>query len=109
MDGGCRRGVFFKLTFMAPTKLSAASCGQMDAGELVCLPRLTRVAVCGGTHGNELSGVYLVREMSRKTVRAEEGEEKKLLLVLGNPLAIQEGRRYVRTDLNRCFTHANLR
>lgn len=95
------------------TEPSAASCGQMDTGELVCLPRLSRVAVCGGTHGNELSGVYLVREMSRKVRRAEEGEEeekeKKVLLVLGNPLATQQGRRYITTDLNRCFTHANLR
>lgn len=91
-------------------QLSAASCGQMDAGELVCLPRLSRVAVCGGTHGNELSGVYLVREMSRRAGRAEEEEEEKgVLLVLGNPLATQQGRRYIRTDLNRCFTHANLR
>lgn len=82
----------------------------MDAGELVCLPRLSRVAVCGGTHGNELSGVYLVREMSRRAGRAEEKEEEKgVLLVLGNPLATQQGRRYIRTDLNRCFTHANLR
>lgn len=80
----------------------------MDAGELVCLPRLSRVAVCGGTHGNELSGVYLVREMSRRAGRSEE-EKEKVLLVLGNPLATQQGRRYIKTDLNRCFTHANLR
>lgn len=87
----------------------AASCDQMDAGEPVCLPRLDRVAVCGGTHGNELSGVYLVREMSRETVQTEEEDKRKLVLVLGNPQAIEQGRRYVRTDLNRCFTHANLR
>uniref|UniRef100_A0A3Q4BCD3 N-acyl-aromatic-L-amino acid amidohydrolase n=1 Tax=Mola mola TaxID=94237 RepID=A0A3Q4BCD3_MOLML len=31
----------------------------------VCFPKLSRVAVCGGTHGNELSGVYLVRELQR--------------------------------------------
>lgn len=94
-----------------PFNPNPVSCGQMDAGELVCLPRLSRVAVCGGTHGNELSGVYLVREMSRKVGRAEQKREKEeeVLLVLGNPLATQQGRRYIMTDLNRCFTHANLR
>uniref|UniRef100_A0A671KPN8 N-acyl-aromatic-L-amino acid amidohydrolase n=1 Tax=Sinocyclocheilus anshuiensis TaxID=1608454 RepID=A0A671KPN8_9TELE len=33
---------------------------------LVFLPALARMAVCGGTHGNELSGVYVVQEMERQ-------------------------------------------
>ncbi|KAF3837036.1 hypothetical protein F7725_004500 [Dissostichus mawsoni] len=51
----------------------------MEVDELVCLPRLPRVAVCGGTHGNELSGVYLVREllkMEKKVTKEEEEEEE---------------------------------
>uniref|UniRef100_A0A673GD55 N-acyl-aromatic-L-amino acid amidohydrolase n=1 Tax=Sinocyclocheilus rhinocerous TaxID=307959 RepID=A0A673GD55_9TELE len=39
---------------------------------LVFLPALARMAVCGGTHGNELSGVYVVQEMERQ--RKEKGE-----------------------------------
>uniref|UniRef100_A0A7N9ASQ9 N-acyl-aromatic-L-amino acid amidohydrolase n=1 Tax=Mastacembelus armatus TaxID=205130 RepID=A0A7N9ASQ9_9TELE len=74
---------------------------------------LSRVAVCGGTHGNELSGVYLVRELvkvDKKAVekKAEEEEPASVLMVLSNPRAIQQGQRYVDTDLNRCFTHAIL-
>ncbi|XP_075968416.1 N-acyl-aromatic-L-amino acid amidohydrolase (carboxylate-forming) B-like [Anarhichas minor] len=87
--------------------------------EVVCLPRLSRVAVCGGTHGNELSGVYLVRELlkvkkevmeKKKEEEDEEEEEEPLsvLMVLSNPRAVQQCRRYVDTDLNRCFTHATL-
>ncbi|XP_059211041.1 N-acyl-aromatic-L-amino acid amidohydrolase (carboxylate-forming) B-like [Centropristis striata] len=79
----------------------------MEVDEVVCLPRLHRVAVCGGTHGNELSGVYLVREL----LKVEKGEEKEplpALLVLSNPRAMQQCRRYIDTDLNRCFTHATL-
>lgn len=73
----------------------------------MCLPRLSRVAVCGGTHGNELSGVYLVREL----LKEKEEEEKPLpvMLVLSNPWAVQQCRRYISTDLNRCFTHAMLK
>lgn len=93
----------------------------MEIDKVVCLPRLSRVAVCGGTHGNELSGVYLVREMLKvekkvKEKKEEEEEEEEaatkplsVTMVLANPWATQQCRRYVNTDLNRCFTHACLR
>lgn len=76
----------------------------MDGEEVVRLPRLSRVAVCGGTHGNELSGVFLVREL----LRTEEPPQS-VQMVLSNPRAVQQCRRYVDTDLNRCFTHAVLK
>uniref|UniRef100_A0A672H415 N-acyl-aromatic-L-amino acid amidohydrolase n=1 Tax=Salarias fasciatus TaxID=181472 RepID=A0A672H415_SALFA len=73
--------------------------------------KLSRVAVCGGTHGNELSGVYLVRELLRTgggaAAAAGEGGPE-VLTVMSNPRAVQQCRRYVETDLNRCFTHAIL-
>lgn len=77
----------------------------------MCLPKLSRVAVCGGTHGNEMSGIYLVKELLKvKKGEAEEGEGTvPTLLVLSNPRAMQQCRRYIDTDLNRCFTHATLR
>ncbi|KAM3857634.1 N-acyl-aromatic-L-amino acid amidohydrolase (carboxylate-forming) B-like [Diretmus argenteus] len=77
--------------------------------KVVRLPGLSRIAVCGGTHGNELSGVYLVRELLK--VEKKPGEEDELasvLMVLSNPRAVQQCRRYTETDLNRCFTHATL-
>lgn len=84
---------------------------QMEVDKTVCLPRLSRVAVCGGTHGNELSGVYLVRELLKEEKEEEEKEQKPLsvMLVLSNPWAVQQCRRYISTDLNRCFTHAMLK
>ncbi|XP_054457071.1 N-acyl-aromatic-L-amino acid amidohydrolase (carboxylate-forming) B-like [Anoplopoma fimbria] len=81
----------------------------MEVDELVCLPRLTRVAVCGGTHGNELSGVYLMEEKEKEEEEEEEEEDPlSVMMVLSNPRAVQQCRRYVDTDLNRCFTHATL-
>ncbi|XP_019732971.1 N-acyl-aromatic-L-amino acid amidohydrolase (carboxylate-forming) B-like [Hippocampus comes] len=74
----------------------------------VRLPSLSRVAVCGGTHGNELSGVYLVRELMRTATGAEAGGDVSVRAVLANPRATRLGRRYLDTDLNRCFTHAAL-
>ncbi len=68
---------------------------------------VSRVAVCGGTHGNELAGVYLVRE--RLKTRADGTELVSVVTVTSNPRATQLCVRYVETDLNRCFTRAALR
>ncbi|TRY77713.1 hypothetical protein DNTS_029094 [Danionella cerebrum] len=75
----------------------------------VSLPALGRVAVCGGTHGNELSGVYLVQEMERQ--RREKGDGVwpiPVTTVLTNPRAVKECRRYIDTDMNRCFSSDTL-
>ncbi|KAM7087069.1 N-acyl-aromatic-L-amino acid amidohydrolase (carboxylate-forming) [Molossus nigricans] len=64
---------------------------------------LRRVAVTGGTHGNEMCGVYLARywlqapgELQRPSFSA--------VPVLANPAATAACRRYVGRDLNRTFT-----
>ncbi|XP_069471045.1 N-acyl-aromatic-L-amino acid amidohydrolase (carboxylate-forming)-like [Ambystoma mexicanum] len=64
---------------------------------------LRRVAVAGGTHGNEMSGIYLVRhwmqdptELHRGTVTASP--------FLANPRAVEKCVRYIDQDLNRSFT-----
>ncbi|XP_068111661.1 N-acyl-aromatic-L-amino acid amidohydrolase (carboxylate-forming)-like isoform X2 [Hyperolius riggenbachi] len=69
----------------------------------VSVDPLYRVAVAGGTHGNEMSGVYLVKhwlkdpsELVRDTFSA--------VPVLSNPKASEIGVRYYEKDLNRCFT-----
>ncbi|XP_077574347.1 N-acyl-aromatic-L-amino acid amidohydrolase (carboxylate-forming) B-like isoform X1 [Stigmatopora nigra] len=77
--------------------------GQMQH---LTLPPLSRFAVCGGTHGNELTGVYVVREMERKKP-AKVGSTT-VMTILSNPEAIGVCKRYVETDLNRCFRDAML-
>uniref|UniRef100_A0A673ZWD6 Aminoacylase 3 n=1 Tax=Salmo trutta TaxID=8032 RepID=A0A673ZWD6_SALTR len=76
--------------------------------EEVVLPTVFRVALCGGTHGNELSGVYLVRERLKRKRKVEEEDHIYVVTVMSNPRAVQQCRRYTETDLNRCFTHATL-
>ncbi|XP_030078404.1 N-acyl-aromatic-L-amino acid amidohydrolase (carboxylate-forming) [Microcaecilia unicolor] len=63
---------------------------------------LKRVVVTGGTHGNEMSGVFLSKhwlknpcELQRKTFSATP--------FLGNPHATEKTVRYVDQDLNRSF------
>lgn len=74
--------------------------------DLVSYPPFSHVAITGGTHGNELSGVYIVREMQKENV----GQVGSVTVspILTNPLAIDACRRYTETDLNRCFTDALL-
>jgi len=74
--------------------------------EHVSLAELSRVAICGGTHGNEMSGVYLVKEMQRQQV--DRAGSVSITTVVSNPRAVEICRRYTETDLNRCFTDAIL-
>jgi succinylglutamate desuccinylase len=66
-----------------------------------------RVVVVGGTHGNEWTGVYLAQALQ---AAPEKWRYPGLNLeaVLANPQAIQAVRRYIDTDLNRCFLPADL-
>lgn len=75
--------------------------------ERVLFPPLSRMAVCGGTHGNEMSGVYMLRELKKQSV--ERAGPASLITVLSNPRAVESCRRYVDKDLNRCFTNHLLR
>ncbi|XP_070972203.1 N-acyl-aromatic-L-amino acid amidohydrolase (carboxylate-forming) B-like isoform X1 [Oncorhynchus clarkii lewisi] len=78
----------------------------LEQMEPVSLPALSRVAICGGTHGNEMSGVYLVRELQRQ--KLEKAGSATLTTVISNPRAVQVCKRYTDMDLNRCFTDAIL-
>uniref|UniRef100_A0A667Y2A1 N-acyl-aromatic-L-amino acid amidohydrolase n=1 Tax=Myripristis murdjan TaxID=586833 RepID=A0A667Y2A1_9TELE len=71
-----------------------------------CYQSLSRVAICGGTHGNELSGVWIVREMQKQQV--EKVGSISITTVMSNPRAVEACKRYMETDLNRCFTDAIL-
>ena len=68
---------------------------------------LNRVAIVGGTHGNELTGAYLIKhfEHSPNIVKRSTFET---LTIFGNPLAFKAGTRYVDKDLNRAFLTQDL-
>ncbi|KAF5893620.1 N-acyl-aromatic-L-amino acid amidohydrolase (carboxylate-forming) B-like, partial [Clarias magur] len=77
--------------------------------ETIRLPVLRRVAVCGGTHGDEMTGVYLVPELERQQKdKADAAGSVPLTFVLSNPRAVKECKRYMDKDLNRCFTSDSL-
>ncbi|XP_013871912.1 aspartoacylase [Austrofundulus limnaeus] len=66
-----------------------------------------RVAIFGGTHGNEMSGVALVNLWTKNGAEIQrKGVETRPFLA--NPWAVEKCVRYVDTDLNRAFTPENL-
>ncbi|XP_048375215.1 aspartoacylase [Sphaerodactylus townsendi] len=69
---------------------------------------LRKIAIFGGTHGNELSGVFLVKHWQ------EDGTEiqrpgLEVTPFIANPRAVQKCCRYIDCDLNRVFDAENLR
>lgn len=67
-----------------------------------------RVAIFGGTHGNEMSGVTLVNLWTKNSSEIQrKGVETRPFVA--NPWAVEKCVRYVDTDLNRAFTPENLR
>ncbi|CAE7824496.1 Aspa [Symbiodinium microadriaticum] len=71
------------------------------------MKRIQRVAVVGGTHGNELSGVILVRSWMRKPSFSE-FKSLHVDTFLANEEAVQRCQRFVDEDLNRCFAKSRL-
>ncbi|MEB3181737.1 MAG: aspartoacylase [Nostocaceae cyanobacterium] len=66
------------------------------------MKQIKRVVIVGGTHGNELTGIFIVKKFERSPELIVRSNFESLTL-LGNPKAYAIGRRYVETDLNRCF------
>ncbi|MBN3872580.1 aspartoacylase [Nostoc sp. JL33] len=71
------------------------------------MSHIERVAIVGGIHGNELTGVHLVKKFQQYPNLINRSSFKTLAL-LGNLKAIEEGKRYIDKDLNRSFTNQGL-
>ena len=71
------------------------------------MSQIERVAIVGGNHGNELTGVHLVKKFQQYPNLINRASFETLAL-LGNLKAIEEGKRYIEKDLNRCFTNQGL-
>ncbi|MEM9927408.1 MAG: aspartoacylase [Cyanobacteria bacterium P01_D01_bin.50] len=68
---------------------------------------IKRVALVGGTHGGELTGVFLVKKFQQFPHLIQRNGFETVTL-LANEKAIAMGRRYIDTDLNRAFAPQDL-
>jgi succinylglutamate desuccinylase len=68
---------------------------------------IQKVAIVGGTHGNELLGIYLVKKW-QEFPEFLQRESLECVTLISNPAAVAINQRYVDRDLNRCFTPNDL-
>jgi len=68
---------------------------------------ISNVTIVGGTHGNELTGVYLVKYLKNNPTLLEK-YQLDIQFLLANELAIEKNVRYVDQDLNRQFSNESL-
>jgi succinylglutamate desuccinylase len=69
--------------------------------------RMLKVAIVGGTHGNELTGIYVVKQFEQFPEKLAR-PNLSCMTLLANPRAIAANQRYIDRDLNRCFDAADL-
>jgi succinylglutamate desuccinylase len=69
--------------------------------------QINRVAIVGGTHGNEFTGAYLIQKFAQFPDLIARSSFETVTL-LANPHAFAAGRRYIEKDLNRCFLKEDL-
>lgn len=68
---------------------------------------IKHVLIVGGTHGNELTGIYLIKKFQRLPELMTRPSFNSSTL-LANPEAHKQMKRYVDEDLNRCFRQQDL-
>jgi len=68
---------------------------------------MKKVLIVGGTHGGELTGVYLIKQFQRNPQALVRANLQSYLL-LANPEACVSKVRYIDKDLNRCFSQHDL-
>lgn len=71
------------------------------------MSKLSTVAVVGGVHGNEMTGIHLVNHLKQTPENGQRGSFN-TELVIANTKAHQHNRRYIDQDLNRQFSQADL-
>jgi succinylglutamate desuccinylase len=65
------------------------------------------IVLSAGVHGNETAPIELLAQISQDIFTGALQLKVKLLLILGNPVAIRSGQRYVENDMNRMFCGAH--
>lgn len=76
--------------------------GFLDSRRTLSSTPVRRVAIVGGTHGNERNGVALAQHFIDCPQHIARPSFESVA-VIGNPAAVQANQRYVEVDMNRCF------
>jgi aspartoacylase len=66
------------------------------------MKKIDKVMIVGGTHGNEFTGIYLIKKY-QKFPHLISRSNFETFTLFANPKSFELVKRYVETDLNRCF------
>ncbi|MDJ0844759.1 aspartoacylase [Crocosphaera sp.] len=69
--------------------------------------KIEKIALFGGTHGNEMTGIYLIKKFLQHPYLLKRSTLQ-VFPLLSNPKAIKSRVRYTEIDLNRCFAPEDL-
>lgn len=69
--------------------------------------KIKNIAVVGGTHGNEFSGIYLLKKW-QKSPQSLARKDLEITTLFANPKGFEQNKRYIDCDLNRQFTLPDL-
>lgn len=69
--------------------------------------KIEQIAVVGGTHGNEFSGIYLLKKW-QKNDQLLKRDGLNVETLFANPKGFEENKRYIDCDLNRQFVLSDL-
>lgn len=64
--------------------------------------------VVGGTHGNEYTGVWCIKQLEANPTETEKYDSLNIQTLLANPEAFMANRRFIHDDLNRQFSAERL-
>ena len=67
--------------------------------------KINNIAIVGGTHGNENTGVFLIKKLKDRLLSYK---NLNLKYLLANPMAVKCSQRFIDCDLNRAFGLKNL-
>ncbi|KAK9412579.1 aspartoacylase [Crotalus adamanteus] len=79
----------------------------MNPGQILQDAPVRKIAIFGGTHGNELTGVFLVKSWQEDGAEIERAGVQ-VRPFLANPPAVEKCCRYIDCDLNRVFDSESL-
>ena len=98
-----RSGIFAAVLYLLITTV-VSSINYQTMHKTASLVRT--VAVVGGTHGNEYTGVFCIKALERQLQKGIRKYPFQVSTLIGNPEAYKANRRFMDQDLNRQFSGA---
>ncbi|WP_087017824.1 succinylglutamate desuccinylase [Thaumasiovibrio subtropicus] len=100
-------GITLNTTFSSPQYFSLDGCDfvyhQPGILEVIPLHWSQRVVISSGIHGDETAPIEMVNQLVSELIQGKYQLGARVLFIIAHPQAIQAGKRFIDTNLNRLF------